>query len=46
MNTDWLAVVKEKFYNAYPEIVEKMAQAQEEIQSFLKENEEEALKMK
>ena len=37
--------VTEKFYNAYPEIVEKMAHAQEEIQSFLKENEEEALKM-
>lgn len=37
--------VTEEFYNAYPEIIEKLMDAQEEISAFLKENEEEALQM-
>lgn len=37
--------VTEEFYNKYPEIIEKLAQAQEEITAFLKEKEIEALEI-
>ena len=35
--------VTEEFYNAHPEIIEKLKNAQDEIASFIAENEEEAL---
>ena len=37
--------VTEEFYNAYPEIIEKLKNAQDEIASFIAENEEEALQI-
>lgn len=37
--------VTEEFYNKYPDIIEKLTQAQDEVAKFLKENEKEALKM-
>lgn len=37
--------VTEEFYNKYPEIIEKLTQAQEEIAEFIKENEAEALEI-
>lgn len=37
--------VTEEFYNAYPEIIEKLAMAQDEITNFIRENEEEALEI-
>ena len=37
--------VTEEFYNAHPEIIEKLKNAQDEIASFMAENEEEALQM-
>ena len=37
--------VTEEFYNAYPEIIEKLKNAQDEISSFIAENEEEALQI-
>ena len=37
--------VTDEFYNQYPEIVEKLTEAQEEITAFMQENEEEALEM-
>lgn len=37
--------VTEEFYNKYPEIIEKLTQAQEEIARFISENESEVLEM-
>lgn len=37
--------VTEEFYNAHPEIIEKLAEAQDEISRFIKEQEAEALKI-
>ncbi|MBQ5709157.1 MAG: NrtA/SsuA/CpmA family ABC transporter substrate-binding protein, partial [Anaerotignum sp.] len=37
--------VTEEFYNAHPEIIEKLKAAQDEIASFISENEEEALQI-
>lgn len=37
--------VTEEFYNKYPEIIEKLTQAQEEIAEFIKENEAEVLEI-
>ena len=37
--------VTEEFYNAHPEIIEKLKNAQDEIASFIAENEEEALQI-
>ena len=37
--------VTEEFYNAHPEIIEKLYAAQDEIASFITENEEEALQI-
>jgi sulfonate transport system substrate-binding protein len=37
--------VTEEFYNAHPEIIEKLKSAQDEIASFIAENEEEALQI-
>ena len=37
--------VTEAFYNAHPEIIEKLKKAQDEISAFIKENEEEALQI-
>lgn len=37
--------VTEEFYNQYPEVIEKLMQAQEKIAKYISENEEEALKM-
>lgn len=37
--------VTDEFYNKYPEVIEKLMEAQEEIAGFIRENEEEALKM-
>lgn len=37
--------VTDEFYNKYPEIIEKLTQAQEEIAKFISENEEEVLEM-
>ena len=37
--------VTEEFYNAHPEIIEKLKEAQDEIASFITENEEEALQI-
>ena len=37
--------VTDEFYNKYPEVIEKLMQAQEEIATFLHENEAEALEM-
>jgi len=37
--------VTEEFYNAHPEIIEKLEAAQDEIASFISENEEEALQI-
>lgn len=37
--------VTEEFYNSYPEVIEKLTQAQEEITTFLNESEAEALEI-
>lgn len=37
--------VTEEFYNQYPEVIEKLQKAQEEIAKFMSENEKEALQM-
>jgi len=37
--------VTDEFYNKYPEVIEKLTEAQEEISVFMQENEEEALQM-
>jgi len=37
--------VTEEFYNKYPEVIEKLQKAQEEIAKFMSENEKEALQM-
>ena len=37
--------VTEEFYNAHPEIIEKLKSAQDEIASFIAENEEEAMQI-
>ena len=37
--------VTEEFYNKYPEIIEKLTQAQEEIAKFMSENEAEVMEM-
>lgn len=37
--------VTDEFYNKYPEIIEKLTQAQEKITTFIKENEAKALEM-
>lgn len=37
--------VTDEFYNKYPEVIEKLMEAQAEITQFLSENEEEALEM-
>lgn len=37
--------VTEEFYNKYPEVIEKLQKAQEEIARFLRENKKEALQM-
>ena len=37
--------VTEEFYNSYPEVVEKLTQAQEEIATYIRENEEKALEI-
>jgi len=37
--------VTEEFYNKYPEIIEKLMQAQEEVATYMQENEAEALAM-
>ena len=37
--------VTEEFYNKYPEVIEKLQNAQEEIAKFMSENEKEALQM-
>ena len=37
--------VTDEFYNAHPEIIEKLEEAQDEITNFMEENEEEALQI-
>ena len=37
--------VTDEFYNAHPEIIEKLTQAQDEIAAYISENEEEALQI-
>lgn len=37
--------VTDEFYNKYPEVIEKLMQAQEEITGFIRENEKEALEI-
>ena len=37
--------VTDEFYNKYPEVIEKLTQAQEKIAKFIRENEAEALEM-
>lgn len=37
--------VTDEFYNKYPEVIEKLTQAQEEIAGFVRENEKEALEI-
>lgn len=37
--------VTDEFYNKYPEVIEKLMQAQEEIAGFIGENEEEAIEI-
>lgn len=37
--------VTDEFYNKYPEVIEKLTEAQDEIANFIRENESEALEM-
>ena len=45
VNAQIAVAVTDAFYQAYPELIEKLQSAQDEIAAFIKENEAEALKM-